>query len=499
MAVDITPLGFKAPDGNDPVRNGDNHIADNARKADELHAAELGRLTQLEASAGFSGTGLDLADAVVNPLLDTATTTRNKLDARYATKDSPAFTGTPTGITKAHVGLSSVDNTSDAAKPVSTATAAAIASMSNANSISGFVSGSPLTVYGHSYTPVPGYYVPPNTGEWSSKIAQWTGMVRTSYGVSSTRMIENVSAAIGTQMPGATGNRSLPAGTKGVVVIESQMNDALMGPNTTAGRAGFKHAVRAFLAIATASQRIEATTATATGPFAGTFTTTRASNGSVRFAQGLTTDAPYLEFTGVSSPTGKVHILTLANAASSPTGTLNVAVNGVDQGIAYVGQGQMESFTSVVTGGGTYDYSPAIITVTVPTTGTFTIRVTRAAGGASATAYVDALLIPSTNPPIVLVCKDPAIGPYASQANQDAWVANSAALGNLMGEAVNEFPSARLVDLAPGWDPATMVALTTDGAKFHPNETGMEHIAGKVIGGIREEISKRISPTIGLR
>lgn len=39
---------------------------------------------------------------------------------------SPAFTGTPTGITKAHVGLSNVDNTSDASKPVSTATQTAL-------------------------------------------------------------------------------------------------------------------------------------------------------------------------------------------------------------------------------------------------------------------------------------------------------------------------------------------------------------------------------------
>lgn len=38
---------------------------------------------------------------------------------------SPAFTGTPTGISKAHVGLGNVDNTSDANKPVSTAQAAA--------------------------------------------------------------------------------------------------------------------------------------------------------------------------------------------------------------------------------------------------------------------------------------------------------------------------------------------------------------------------------------
>lgn len=42
-----------------------------------------------------------------------------------ANSASPAFTGTPTGITKAHVGLGNVDNTSDANKPVSIAQAAA--------------------------------------------------------------------------------------------------------------------------------------------------------------------------------------------------------------------------------------------------------------------------------------------------------------------------------------------------------------------------------------
>lgn len=40
---------------------------------------------------------------------------------------SPTFTGTVSGITKSMVGLSSVDNTADASKPVSTAQAAAIA------------------------------------------------------------------------------------------------------------------------------------------------------------------------------------------------------------------------------------------------------------------------------------------------------------------------------------------------------------------------------------
>jgi hypothetical protein len=50
--------------------------------------------------------------------VSTAQQTALNLKANLA---SPAFTGTVTGITKAMVGLSAVDNTSDAAKPVSTA------------------------------------------------------------------------------------------------------------------------------------------------------------------------------------------------------------------------------------------------------------------------------------------------------------------------------------------------------------------------------------------
>lgn len=45
---------------------------------------------------------------------------------------SPAFTGTPTGINKTHVGLSNVDNTADAAKPVSTSQQQAITAVANA-------------------------------------------------------------------------------------------------------------------------------------------------------------------------------------------------------------------------------------------------------------------------------------------------------------------------------------------------------------------------------
>lgn len=49
--------------------------------------------------------------------------------AAYATLASPTFTGTVNGITKAMVGLGSVDDTSDLAKPVSTLQAASIAAV----------------------------------------------------------------------------------------------------------------------------------------------------------------------------------------------------------------------------------------------------------------------------------------------------------------------------------------------------------------------------------
>jgi hypothetical protein len=53
------------------------------------------------------------------------TTIGNKLDSSlaattYAPIASPTFTGTVAGVTKAHVGLGNVDNTSDAGKPIST-------------------------------------------------------------------------------------------------------------------------------------------------------------------------------------------------------------------------------------------------------------------------------------------------------------------------------------------------------------------------------------------
>lgn len=68
MAVTITPLGFKKPDGAELVRGGDNHISDNAQKAEDLIAAAQAtaanhgaRITNIETAASPGG-GLLVGD-----------------------------------------------------------------------------------------------------------------------------------------------------------------------------------------------------------------------------------------------------------------------------------------------------------------------------------------------------------------------------------------------------------------------------------------------------
>lgn len=62
MAVVITPLGFKKPDLHERVKDGDNIIADNAQKAQDLLGNALPRLEALEAVAFAAGAVLLIED-----------------------------------------------------------------------------------------------------------------------------------------------------------------------------------------------------------------------------------------------------------------------------------------------------------------------------------------------------------------------------------------------------------------------------------------------------
>jgi hypothetical protein len=55
MGVTVTPLGFRKPDGNEPVRSGDNDISANAQKAQDL-IAELQARVPAHFDGGSAGT-----------------------------------------------------------------------------------------------------------------------------------------------------------------------------------------------------------------------------------------------------------------------------------------------------------------------------------------------------------------------------------------------------------------------------------------------------------
>ena len=110
------------------------------------------------ASPTFTGTvsgidktmvGLSNVDNTTDALKPVSTATQTALDLK-ANLSSPTFTGTVSGVTKTMVGLGSVDNTSDAGKPVSTATQTALDLKANLSgpTFTGTVSAANLTLSG---------------------------------------------------------------------------------------------------------------------------------------------------------------------------------------------------------------------------------------------------------------------------------------------------------------------------------------------------------------
>jgi hypothetical protein len=75
----------------------------------------------INASAAIAMTKIDGLGTALDAKLASSTAATT-----YATIADPTFTGTVSGVTKAHVGLGNVDNTTDANKPVSTATQTAL-------------------------------------------------------------------------------------------------------------------------------------------------------------------------------------------------------------------------------------------------------------------------------------------------------------------------------------------------------------------------------------
>ena len=97
-------------------------------EADAITAAGTAAGTAISnavAALTKSSVGLANVDNTSDANKPVSTATQTALDLK-APLANPTFTGTVAGVTKAHVGLENVDNTADTAKPVSTATQTAL-------------------------------------------------------------------------------------------------------------------------------------------------------------------------------------------------------------------------------------------------------------------------------------------------------------------------------------------------------------------------------------
>ena len=136
-SADWTTFNAKAPTA-DPTLTGTVTVPDNSFDLDKLVQVAANVLLGRDGSAGNV---IEIAcTEVARSILDDTTTAavRTTIGLGNVTNESkatmftsPTFTGTVAGVTKAMVGLGSCDNTSDANKPISTLTAAALALKAN--------------------------------------------------------------------------------------------------------------------------------------------------------------------------------------------------------------------------------------------------------------------------------------------------------------------------------------------------------------------------------
>lgn len=137
-----------AVDAVETAKIADNAVT-NAKLADNaVDTAEIkdGAVTNDKLAGSIAQSKVTGLESALSDKLDSATAA-----STYAPIASPTFTGTVSGVTQAMVGLGNVDNTSDANKPVSTATQTALDEKANLSgaTFTGAISGTSLTLSGN--------------------------------------------------------------------------------------------------------------------------------------------------------------------------------------------------------------------------------------------------------------------------------------------------------------------------------------------------------------
>ena len=359
----------------------------------------------------------------------------------------------------------------------------------------GWVEGVPLYMYGHSFTMYPAPYNTPNTGEMVARVASRLRF-GTFYGRgrSGTPLVDQIpmmmNDAIAPPVAPQVSRRWTP-GAKGVVLAQHYMNEIGSGVQADPVYMGhWQQLLRTEFALMGSASVIGADTASKTG----TWTKLGPPNADFFWNQECHFANTVGARIGFVVPSGDSCWVLVGHTTSAYNGgRLQVRVgSGLTNHSVITTAGKMSQYTSVLPGAGaasTRGYAAAAYKITglnamAGTTGAKSVWLELLD---ARTTFVSACFIPGSTPPRIFYGFEVPRADVAD-TNPTLDATRRAVFRAAAEDVIAEFPYVHGVDLAPGWDRATMVG-TLDAANFHPNDAGMKHHADKYVAAINTHVT----------
>lgn len=399
--------------------------------------------------------------------------TKTALDAQYATntalegKEPAVAAGTTSQyrrgdktwqtLDKSAIGLSNVDNTSDINKPVSAATQAALNASVAPTTL---VEGLPLYIYGNSYTTPPAIGRATDNNHWPRRLHERLHMGTVAYNGHSGAVIGQIAYNMNNNVDGAAPSRKWVTGSKGLVIIEESINDAVTFGTSAKAQTAYAMALRVMVELARASTRTDATNA------AITYTGTWSSGTAYLVNSGKKTSA--IGATASFSVTGDaVTLYWMGDQGTTSYTTCDVKIAGGATVGTIDTRSQMDPYNAPGTVGTGIGANLCCTRITGLGAGTRTIEVVLTGAGGGNSFYFDGFSIPGTKPPEIIFLKEGLISNYNPNGSSAAREAYNA----LMDTVAAEYPTfVSTADPGVAWDASCL--YMGDGTGNHPNDKG---------------------------
>jgi hypothetical protein len=321
----------------------------------------------------------------------------------------------------------------------------------------------PFYVYGNSYTV--GSRATAG-GEWPKRVHDRLRMGAMQSAGLGGAVMGQVAYEANNNVSGATPSRAWVTGSKGLIVLEETINDAVTFGDTPAARAGYVSALRALVETFRALTRIDAT------------------NAAITYSSGWTSGTAYLKASGKKVATAgatatftvtgdecTVYVMGSSGLTNTPVveisngGTVLATVDMAAQMAAYNTPGTVGTGISS-------NLTPIRVTGLGPGASTLVVKSVNANN-----LYFDGYSTPNlTSPPQIIFVKEGIItnySPHGSSTSREMY-------NSLMDDVAAEYPGiVSIADPRPNWD--TSCLYMGDGTGNHPNDKGQAVIADAVI------------------